>query len=451
MFEKISQSKVPLWSVVTAVLLLAVVSAWGPRLIDREYDFSFTPEDAAAKYGLRFGAWPSLANADFFGRVRADLLSKQASFIEADLSAMKLAVYKDGARVLEVPILTKGRKGSWWETPAGVYAVRAKEKKHFSSIGRVNMPWSMQFQGNFFIHGWPTYEDGQTVASSYSGGCVRLGTADAEAVYRLSSVGMPVLVYESDFTTDDFTYREKIPILSARQYLAADLKNNFVFMEKGREEAVAIASITKLMTAVVATEHVNLDKLIEVPEEAIVKTSKPRLRAGEEVSAYGLLFPLLMESSNEAAETLARTYGRSRFIAVMNENARSLGMAHTAFADPAGAEAANVATAEDLFNLAKYLVLNRSFILDITAGRVTRSAYGTTPFAALENYNGFAGEENFLGGKTGLTTAASSTMIAVFNLRLLESMRPVAIIVLGSEDAEKDVRAIRAYIRERYQ
>lgn len=68
-----------------------------------------------------------------------------------------------------------------------------------------------------------------------------------------------------------------------------------MFYAKNSTTALPIASITKLMTALVATEYLNLDTVTKVPKEAIVYTSVPRLRAGQEISIYQLLF-LLVQS-----------------------------------------------------------------------------------------------------------------------------------------------------------
>ena len=101
-----------------------------------------------------------------------------------------------------------------------------------------------------------------------------------------------------------------MPSILAPIYLAADLQNNHVFTSKDSTKEVPIASITKLMTALVTTEYINLDNTATVPKEAIIYTSKARLKPGMKLTIYQLLFPLLMESSNEAAETIARYYGR---------------------------------------------------------------------------------------------------------------------------------------------
>ena len=158
-----------------------------------------------------YGGWPALQNIEFFKKTKEDFISRGASFIEADLSAMTIRFYKNGEILKEAPIQTKGREGSWWETPAGLYKISSKEKSHFSSFGGVYMPYSMQFQGNFFIHGPTYYPDGTPTASTYSGGCIRLSLDDVKEIYRLAEIGTPMLVFEESFNNDKGTgeYKNK--------------------------------------------------------------------------------------------------------------------------------------------------------------------------------------------------------------------------------------------------
>ena len=399
---------------------------------------------------LQYGSQPALSNPDFFKSVKDQFIAKKASFVEADLSAMTLRVYSAGEVVKEVPIKTKGREGSWWETPAGLYKIETKETNHFSSFGHVYQPWSMVFQGNFFIHGWPYEPDGTPVATAFSGGCIRLATPDAKIVYDLVKVGTPVLVFENKFKQDDFSYKIKTPEVSAKEYLAADLNDNFVFASQGATNVVPIASITKLVTALVSAEYINLDKEIAITPSMVVKTSLPRLTAGEKVGAYALLYPLLEESSNEAAEALAQSVGRARFVDLMNQKAAALGMTHTHFVDPSGSGEGNVSTAEDLFQLAKYIYNNRSFVLKITTGKVSGSAYDAPTWNNLQNFNIFVGENGFVGGKVGKTTAAGDTMIALFERKVGDAQRPTVFIVLGSSDNGADVRSLMDYAENSY-
>lgn len=445
-------SKIPLW-LVLGIFALAGIAAMLAivyfRVIAYQYTVYLSAQDGSASR-LEYGARPELQNANFFMAAKQKFIEQGASFIEADLSAMKISVYKDGAAVFEAPILTKGREGSWWETPAGLYQIESKEKNHFSSMGHVYQPWSMVFQGNFFIHGWPYYPDGTPVASTYSGGCIRLADKDAETIYNLTSAGMPVLVYEEDFIEDTFVYAPKTPIASAESYLAADLHSNYVFTEKEPEAERSIASLTKLMTALIATEYINIEKELTITQDMIIPTSHPRLTVGRSISVYQLLYPLLLESSNEAAEAIARVSGRERFISLMNKKAAALGMAHTHFADPSGVSGANVSTTEDYFLLAKYLYNNRRFILDMTSGRHTNAAYERSIFTDLDNFNIFEGDPTFVGGKTGKSTPAEETIISLFEMDFQGTVRPVVVIAFGADDPEVDVRAIRSYITDEY-
>ncbi|MBX9906278.1 L,D-transpeptidase family protein [Patescibacteria group bacterium] len=447
---RLLSSEVP--AIVTALLILFIVAGSGLSFfffnkITLSYDIALPSVPESGHVALAYGEQEKLADPDFFGDVKNQLVEEKVSFIEANLSTLQLRVYKDGELALEVPIDTKGREGSWWETPAGLYKIQNKEDAHFSTMGHVWMPWSMNFQGNFFIHGRTYYDDGTLTSASYTGGCIRLSTDDAKKVYDISKVGMPVLVFEDSFSSDSFEYRDKLPTdISATAYLAVDINNGRVFASKESTKEVPIASITKLMTALVATEYINLDAIATVPKDALVYTSKSRLAEGERHSVYQLLFPLLMESSNEAAETIARHYGRERFIKYMNDKADSIGMKNTNFDDPSGASALNTSTAEDLFMLARYIYNNRSFVFHITSGSIKSSAYGASEFPDLGNFNDFVDNEFFFGGKNGQTLAAKETNLSVFEFTAGTTTRPVVSIVLGAENAKNESELMLGYL-----
>ena len=447
-FWRILHSEVP--AAVTIVLLMITVMGIGGFSYaysskSTNYTINLPSNPPAQRAQFSYGEQPALSNPDFFGSVKQQFIDSKADFLEADLSAMKILVYKGGVLFLEVPIVTKGRPGSWWETPAGLYKISSKEKAHFSGMGHVWMPWSMNFQGNFYIHGRTYYPDGSLTSNAYTGGCIRLATDDAEKVYNAIDEGTSVLVFEQSFSPDDFAYTDSVPSLSSPNYLSADLQNNHVFTSKNPTTVVPIASITKLVTALVTTEYINLDSTATVPKAAIVYTSKARLGTGQKYTIYQLLFPLLMESSNEAAETIARYYGRDDFIKHMNDKAASIGMTHSHFADPSGASEENVSTAEDLFMLAKYIYNNRSFIFNITSGKLKSSAYGTSGFADIGNFNDFIDNEYFFGGKNGKTTAAAESNLSVFEFPVGQTKRPIVTIVLKSPNEKIDAETLVEY------
>lgn len=425
-------SVIAVLSVSIAVLLL---------FIDRKSGAvsGLLPDGFLPNKEFTYGAIPELKDKAYFQNVKQQYLDSGTNFVEADLTAMMLRVYKNKILALEVPIKTKGREGSWWETPAGVYAAQTKQKNHLSSLGHTYMPWSIEFQGNFFIHGWPYYQDGTPVATTYSGGCIRLATEDAKKVYDLVDIGMPILVFEDSFKDDGSTYIPGNSRVSADAYLVGDLKNNFVFLEKEKDVERPIASVTKLLTGTVAVEVMNIERTLTVSKSAIATTSVQRLHTGDTYSVYDLLFPLLEESSNEAANVLAQALGTDYFVSLMNKKAASVGMEHSHFVDPSGASADNISTPTDLFRLAKYLYNNRQFILKMTAGTAETRVYGQPAFTNVENFNLFTDDSRFVGGKVGLTQAAGNTGLFIFDIPYGNEVRPIAIVVLHSQNTAADV------------
>ncbi|MBM3260887.1 hypothetical protein FJY93_00540 [Candidatus Kaiserbacteria bacterium] len=418
------------------------------------YSISLPPLSGATSTvpELTYGALPALVDPEYYADVKNALIVGRADFITADLTHMQLDVYQAGLVAHTAPIIAKGKVGSWWETPVGIYKIETKEKDHYSTFSKVHMPWSMQFQGNFFIHGLPYYSDGTPVSSSYSGGCIRLSTEDTEEVFHLAYVGMPVIVYKESDEVSTFSYRFRTPRVAATEYLVADVNNGSVLASKNASSLVPIASITKLVTALTATEYINLDRDVMVQSNALVYTANPRLRPGDHKRAYDLLYLLLQESSNEAAEVIASVMGRDEFVAFMNAKARAIGLTRTTFADPSGAKS-DMSTPEDLFTLLRYVHANRRFVFGITAGTLKDSAYGNHSFANISNYNiikSLPASYTFVGGKVGQTNEAGETYAGVFSVPIGGVRRDIAVVVLGSTDASSDVVSLLKFVSSSY-
>ncbi|HZO50039.1 MAG TPA: serine hydrolase [Gaiellaceae bacterium] len=146
------------------------------------------------------------------------------------------------------------------------------------------------------------------------------------------------------------------PPLAARAYVLVSGVDGATLAARAADEPRPIASITKLMTVLVALDHLRLDDVVAVPEVATgIGESSVELRAGERLSVRELVLATLVPSANDAATTLA--YAASggsiaRFVAWMNERARALGLAHTHFANPHGLDApGHVASARDVVRL----------------------------------------------------------------------------------------------------
>ena len=141
--------------------------------------------------------------------------------------------------------------------------------------------------------------------------------------------------------------------LASANVLVLDASANAPVYAKAANEVTPIASLTKLMTAIVTLDAgLPLDEPIAIDTEDFdyLKGTRSRLRMGAELPRREMLRLALMASENRAAASLARNYpgGTDAFVAAMNEKARALGMTRTRYADPTGLSARNVSTARDL-------------------------------------------------------------------------------------------------------
>jgi D-alanyl-D-alanine endopeptidase (penicillin-binding protein 7) len=134
--------------------------------------------------------------------------------------------------------------------------------------------------------------------------------------------------------------------------------NGQVVYSKNPDEVLPIASITKLMTAVVVLDSgLPLDEVITISadDKDFLRNTHSRLQVGSQLTRRELLHIALMSSENRAAAALGRTHpaGKAAFVQLMNAKARVLGMRSTHFADTTGLDGGNVSTARDLVKLAQ--------------------------------------------------------------------------------------------------
>ncbi|MDP2668305.1 MAG: L,D-transpeptidase family protein [bacterium] len=424
-----------------------------------------------------------LANGEGVLAKKNELLAEGRDFVFADLGEMRITVYRGAspshgfgplrhssseaseASTTTFDILSKGRDGSFFETPSGIYTIGYKEKNHFSSIGKVWMPWSMYIFGNYFIHGWPYYPNGRPVEASFSGGCIRLSVADAGKLFALVKEGMPVLIYaagaplpagsegaskltEAYFKKVDPAKTAKTPKLSASAYLAADFETGQVLLAKNADSVYSIASVTKLMTALVAAESFQARSLKINKTELATYGSSGGFVVGEIFSSDKLLYPMLLASSNDAASVFENEGWR--FIDMMNQKAKAIGMELTHYKDASGLAQENVSTANNLFTLLKYIYSNKKPIFDILAlPKYTASSDNQKKQHTWINMNWPAADDRLISGKSGYTDEARETFAGVFKVKMSEDGgRKIAIIVLHSEAREGDINAIIRHLED---
>lgn len=208
-----------------------------------------------------------------------------------------------------------------------------------------------------------------------------------------------------------------------------------------------IASITKLMTAVVALEELGPTLIVPMTQEAIETEGEAGLaKVGERYTVTDLIKMMLLVSSNDAATALAHAYDKKQlgeeaynkainkaalFTARMQERARALGMEDTYFGDPSGLSMVNQSVVGDLAILVRHIQGTQPTILEI-ARQKQSSVLDHKKMArrTLTSINQFAGQKDFLGGKTGFTDEAGQNLVSLFSYK----GKKYLIVVLGTED-----------------
>lgn len=207
-----------------------------------------------------------------------------------------------------------------------------------------------------------------------------------------------------------------------------------VLYAKNIDAVVPIASLTKLMTAMVALDaDLPLHEMVVVTKEDMdrIKHTQSRLHVGAMLSRNDLLRLALMSSENRAAAALSRAYpgGRSAFVAAMNRKATQLGMWQTEFVDGTGLSSANVSTAENLGRLVR-AAYSYPLIRDYT----TDSDYTATLFSGQKlhyaNTNRLVKNPQWTIGlsKTGYISEAGRCLV----LQATIAAKPVIIVLLDS-------------------
>ena len=196
--------------------------------------------------------------------------------------------------------------------------------------------------------------------------------------------------------------------------IVVDASDGTTLFGKAPGERRAIASTTKLMTALLALERARPSDVFTAPAyDALPQESKINLREGERMRVRDLLEALLLESANDAAVTIAEGVSGSRaaFVEDMNTRAAELGLRDTSYANPIGLDdKANYSTASDLARLAARLMRNRRFarIVDLPAAELESGARRRI----VGNRNDLIAKHPFVTGiKTGHTQSAGYVLV----------------------------------------
>ena len=226
-----------------------------------------------------------------------------------------------------------------------------------------------------------------------------------------------------------------VPDLRAAAAIIYDPQTGEVIWQENAQDQRSIASITKVMTAVVFLEgNPDLDQLEVITRDDIRGASITYLKVNDRVSIDDLLHLLLIPSDNAAARALANTYpgGIPAFVERMNQKARDLNLESTQYADPSGLLSDNVSSAYDMARLIAYAASNPK-ISDIM--RTPEYSFQTVKrrMITVRSTNQLVrqGDIDVVGGKTGFISKAGYCIATL--LRLPQGGPEIAVVVLGAQ------------------
>ncbi|TYL41541.1 D-alanyl-D-alanine endopeptidase [Dickeya sp. ws52] len=259
--------------------------------------------------------------------------------------------------------------------------------------------------------------------------------------FRLSVVSLLLLSAPVCFAPQAAAKTSVTQPASSRQEIASgsamvvDLRNNDVLYSSNPDVVVPIASVTKLMTAMVvldANQPLDERLSVDISQTKEMQGVYSRVRLGSEISRHDMLLLALMSSENRAAASLAHHYrgGYQAFIAAMNAKAKALGMTHTRYVEPTGLSTSNVSTARDL---TKLLIASKQYpLLGQLSTSHEKTAVFTQPSYSLPfrntNHLIYRQDWNIQLTKTGFTNQAGHCLV----MRTVINGRPVSLVVLDA-------------------
>lgn len=249
------------------------------------------------------------------------------------------------------------------------------------------------------------------------------------------------------------------PQIEARSVLVSNIADssslsskNKILYQKNIDDPLPIASLTKLMTAVIVLENIGLDEEVIISENAVsAYGNKGGLVVNEKITVKNLLYILLIESSNDAAVALSESVQikvEKNFIDLMNEKAKELDLENTYFVDPSGYQSSNVSTVREIAGLVKYIFnypliweISKTPVLNLLSIDGAINHYLTNTNELLGNLSGI------VGGKTGYTQEAQGCLVLI--TRQSEKDYLVT-VVLGAQERFLQAQKLIEWAQEAY-
>lgn len=247
--------------------------------------------------------------------------------------------------------------------------------------------------------------------------------------------------------------------IKARAVVVYDVTRDTFLLEKNADVQLPLASLTKVMLALIAIQNLSASTTILITPESLRQEGSTGLRIGERWKLQDLIDATLVPSSNDGAEAIALAIGNGdvlKTVMAMNKRARDIGLNSTYFLNPTGldesaTQAGAYGSSRDVARLFAYITRNYPDFLAGTTQNGVRIISETGIEHTTINTNEALGQiPGLIAGKTGMTNLAGGNLAVVFDLNI---GRPIVVVVLGStsEGRFDDVRTLVRFARSALQ
>jgi len=239
------------------------------------------------------------------------------------------------------------------------------------------------------------------------------------------------------------------PVFSAKSVYVLDITSNTVLYQKNSTEPHFPASLTKVMTAIVALDYYQPDQILTVKSADLSIGNTMNLKQGDSLTATDLIYGLLVASGNDTALALAENFpgGYSQFVVAMNKKAQDLSLKQTNFNNVSGVEDVNhLSSAQDLTNLTLLALKNATFRQAVGTKNKEITSVNGNKYSLVSTNELLGVVPDVLGVKTGWTPEAGECLITLVN----QNNHPVLITVLGSEDRFTETEQIITWVYQNF-
>lgn len=224
--------------------------------------------------------------------------------------------------------------------------------------------------------------------------------------------------------------------------IVKDLSKNTMLYKKNENKVLRPASLTKIMTCMLAIESGKMNKVVTITKPMIqVEPTKLDLKVGDQVKLKDLVHAALIKSANDAALSIAYYLGnndKERFIKMMNKKAKKIGMRNTNFVNPSGFDDnKHKSTAKDLMKLAEYAIKNKTFNSIVKLNKYTFKTLNSNKTFSVYTSNKLQRENKYVVGlKTGYTSGAGACLIA----RAKKDKKDILLVMLNADNRWKNAK-----------